>query len=68
MTETHAIPKDIIIKDDSSMYNDDSVNRKKKDENSIDSKSVQNGLVRMVTPPKPTSITTDYLGPVEMQY
>lgn len=69
MSDTHTIPKDIIVTDDSSICNDDSVIRKKCDENSINSKSVQNGLVRMVTPPtKPTSLNTDYLGPVEMQY
>lgn len=63
------IPKDIIITDDNSICNDASENDNQNRETPLDSNSVKNEFVRMVTPPKRTSITnTDYLGPVEMQY
>lgn len=64
----HEIPKDIIITGGNSIYNDASENDNHNRETPIDSNSVKNELVRMVTPPKRKSINTDYLGPVEMQY
>ena len=63
------IPKDIIITDDNIICNYASENDNQNYETSTDSNSVKNEFVRMVTPPKRTSMThTDYLGSVEMQY
>lgn len=61
-------PNDIMITDINSVSNDDSDHDNHNPEKSIDFKSIENGIVRMVTPPKRKSINTDYLGPVEMQY
>lgn len=62
------IPKDIVVTDDNSSSNDnndlDTIGSPKP----IDSESIGSGIVRMVTPPQMSGISTVYDGPVEMQY
>jgi len=62
------IPKDIIITDSNSICNVNSENDNSYQDKSVELKSEENRIVRIVTPSKRPSINTDYLGPVEMQY
>lgn len=64
------IPKDIIINPEIVSMSDESENVSKKSGETTASRTTkQNEMVRTVTPPVTrTSINTDYLGPVEMQY
>jgi len=62
------IPKDIIITDSNSICKSDSEHDNHNCEMPVDSKIVENGIVRIVTPLKRTSNSSDYFSPIEMQY
>lgn len=62
------IPKDIIITDSNSITQNDNEEDNQNFNMKIDSKTVEKGIVRIVTPPKRTSINIDYHSSVEMQY
>lgn len=63
------IPSDVIIADGSDgICKDDTEPDNQEMEMQKDSKPIEKGIVRTVTPPKQTSMNTDNIDPMQMQY